>query len=348
MSGIIDTYAAYSKDKKQRIDSSSGGIFSLLAERVLDKGGLVYGVAMSLDCKYAEYIRVDSKAELSRLRGSKYLQAIMGNTFQQVKTDIDAGLVVLFSGTGCQVNGLKVFLGKEYSNLYCVDVICHGVPSPKLWRQYVQHIERHYKTNLVGINFRCKDDSWSDFGIKRINEKQKAVYISKTQDPFMLMFLGDYCLRPSCYECAAKQDKQSDLSMADFWGINLILPDMNDGNGVSLIMVRTQKGEALFDKISDNIVLKKVAYEEGVRGNRAEYSSAKRPNERLNFFTDMNSLSFEELKNKYAVPVSIPFRIKVKKAIKIKIRKIPILKFIGGGYKLKRQDYGMLFTFEEK
>lgn len=138
---IMNTYAAYSKDEKLRLSSSSGAIFSLLAEQVINLGGTVYGVAMSQDCTSAEFIRVDKEDALSKLRGSKYLQAKIGNAYQQVKKDLESGLTVLFSGTGCQVNGLIGFLGKKYGNLYCVDVICHGVPSPRLWEKYVQYIE---------------------------------------------------------------------------------------------------------------------------------------------------------------------------------------------------------------
>lgn len=346
MDGIICTYAAYSKHKKIRLESSSGAIFSLLADQVLNNSGVVYGVAMSADCKYAEYIRVCDHLDIVKLRGSKYLQARVGRTYQQVKIDLESGIVVLFSGTGCLINGLKGFLDKEYDNLYCVDVICHGIPSPKLWRNYAQYVEAKLNAKLININFRCKDDSWADFGIKRINEKYKALYISKQQDPFMIMFLRDYCLRPSCYECVAKKDKQSDLSMADFWGINLILPDMNDGNGVSLIIIRTKKGKLFFDQASDHMIIKEVSYEDGIKGNRAEHCSAKYPAERKFFFDDMNSMAFEDLKNKYAVPVPVPVDQRIKKAIKLTLRKLPILKLlVGGSNMLKRQDYGLFFIF---
>lgn len=347
MSDVISTYAAYSKDIKLRLESSSGAIFSLLAEKVLQQAGIIYGVTMSRDCQYAEYVRIDNREDLAKLRGSKYLQARVGNTYKKVKNDLEAGLSVLFSGTGCQVNGLKGFLGKDYENLYCVDVICHGVPSPKLWRKYVQYVESEVDAKLINVNFRCKDDGWSDFGIKRMDSNHKAMYVSKDKDPYMLMFLRDYCLRPSCYECVAKQHKLSDLTIADFWGINKVLPEMNDRNGVSLVILRTGKGSELFDRIKTDIVCKKVSYEDGVRGNPAEYRSAKRPEERNYFFDDMAALSFDELKAKYAVPTPVSLKQKIKKSIKKLILKTPASKFIGG-YKLNSQTYGMLFTFEEK
>lgn len=333
MRNVINTYAAYSKEDKIRLESSSGAIFSLLAEQVLRQEGTVYGVAMSQDCKYADFTRVDKQGDLPKLRGSKYIQARVGNTYQQVKSDLDSGLAVLFSGTGCQINGLKGFLGKEYENLYCVDVICHGVPSPKLWRRYVQYVESEANAKLVTVNFRCKDNSWSDFGIKKIDADHKIMYASKDKDPYMLMFLRDYCLRPSCYKCIAKQHKLSDLTIADFWGINEVIPEMNSGKGVSLVILRTSKGLELFNRIKADIVCKEVSYEEGIRRNRAEYNSVGRPEERDYFFKDMDSMTFEELKDKYAVPTSVPLKKRIKKSIKKLILKTPASKFIGGGIK---------------
>lgn len=347
MDSLSGTYAAYAKDNKLRLESSSGAIFSLLVEQALHQDGVVYGVAMSQDCKYAEFVRVDNKEDISKLRGSKYLQARVRNSYQQVKLDLESGLIVLFSGTGCQINGLKRFLGRDYENLYCVDVICHGVPSPKLWRQYVQYIESEANAKLINVNFRCKDDSWTDFGIKRIDSHHKAIYVSKDKDSYMLMFLRNYCLRPSCYKCIIKKNKLADLTIADFWGIDYVLPKMNDGKGVSLVIVRSNKGSELLDNIINNIVCKEVSYEDGVRGNRAEYSSVEKPLERDLFFYDMASMSFKELKDKYAVPTRVTFKSKVKKSIKKLILKTPTSQFIGG-YKVKSQTYGMLFTFEEK
>ena len=333
MDNVLGTYAAYSKDENIRLESSSGAVFSSLAEWILQRHGVVYGVAMSQDCRYAEFVRVNDRRDLPGLRGSKYLQARVGNTYQKVKADLEAGLTVLFSGTGCQVNGLKGFLGKEYSNLYCVDVICHGVPSPKLWREYVEYNEKQQKSKLMSINFRCKDDSWTDFGIKRIDERHKAMYVSKDKDPFMLMFLRDYCLRPSCYECVVKGNKLSDLTIADFWGIEKVVSGMNDGKGVSLVIIRTDKGQRIFNDISDDMKLQKVTYEDGVRSNRADYSSVARPIERDYFFKDMNKMSFDELRIKYGTPNPMSLKRKIKKKIKQILMMTPARKIIGGGIK---------------
>ena len=327
-------YACYNKVKDVRLSSSSGAVFSSLAEYVLNKNGIVYGVAMSEDCYSAEFIAVTDQSGLTKLRGSKYLQAKVGDTFKKVKVELQAGKLVLFTGTGCQVNGLKNFLGKDYDNLICMDVICHGAPSPALWREYAQYQEKKMRGKLRSINFRCKDDSWADFGMKEViksipKNKMKKYFISKDNDSYMRMFLQDYCLRPSCYECAAKKVKMSDLTIADFWGINNIAPDMDDGLGTSLVLIRTTKGNKLFESANRNMKMKEVSYEDGVKGNPAEYKSCARPSQRYKFFEDMRTMGFDDLKEKYAVPIRYSLKIRVKRKIKTTVKRI--LRVIGGG-----------------
>ena len=314
-------YACYNKDKDVRLSSSSGAVFSSLAEDVLNKSGIVYGVAMSEDCYSAEFIGVTDSEGLTKLRGSKYLQAKVGNTFKSVKKELQAGKLVLFTGTGCQVNGLKTFLGKDYDNLICMDVICHGAPSPALWREYARDQEKKMGGKLKGINFRCKDDSWVDFGMKEVlstipEDSVKKFYISKDKDPYMQMFLRDYCLRPSCYECMVKKEKMSDLTVADFWGIKDVAPEMNNGLGTSLVLIRTKKGQEIFNYISCEMKLKEVTYEAGVKGNPAEYKSCIRPSQRDTFFDDMYTMSFEELEEKYAAPIKYSLKTRVKRKVK--------------------------------
>lgn len=327
-------YACYNKDKDVRLSSSSGAVFSSLAEDVLNKSGIVYGVAMSEDCYSAEFIGVTDSEGLTKLRGSKYLQAKVGNTFKSVKKELQAGKLVLFTGTGCQVNGLKTFLGKDYDNLICMDVICHGAPSPALWREYARDQEKKMGGKLKGINFRCKDDSWVDFGMKEVlstipEDSVKKFYISKDKDPYMQMFLRDYCLRPSCYECMVKKEKMSDLTVADFWGIKDVAPEMNNGLGTSLVLIRTKKGQEIFNYISCEMKLKEVTYEAGVKGNPAEYKSCVRPSQRDTFFDDMHTMSFEELEGKYATPIKYSLKTRAKRKAK-KIMK-RMLRVIGGG-----------------
>ena len=339
-------YACYNIDKDVRLSSSSGAVFSSLAEFVFDNQGVVYGVSMSEDCYLAEFIAVRDSDGLSKLRGSKYLQAKVGDTFKRVREDLFAEKIVLFTGTGCQVNGLKNFLERDYDNLICVDVICHGAPSPALWKKYAEYQEKKNGGKLRDINFRCKDDSWVDFGMKEMlknipQSEEKKLYISRDKDPYMQMFLRDYCLRPSCYECAAKEERKSDLTIADFWGIKDVAPEMNDGLGTSLVLIRTKKGQEIFNYISCEMKLKEVTYEAGVKGNPAEYKSCIRPSQRDTFFDDMYTMSFEELEEKYAAPIKYSLKTRVKRKVK-KIMK-SMLRVIGGAE--SNLEYGLLFVF---
>lgn len=337
MQEVIKSYACRSRDDEVRLESSSGAVFSVLANYIFNVGGVVYGVTMSADCYSAEFISVSDNNGLKKLRGSKYLQAKVGNTYNQIKQDLLMGRWVLFTGTGCQINGLKTFLRKEYDRLLCVDVICHGVPSPELWRRYVQYQEKRNGAKLKKVNFRCKDNSWTDFGMK-----ENEVYISKNIDSYMQMFLRDYCLRPSCYECVIKENKMSDMTIADFWGINKVVPELNDGKGTSLVLVRTKKGQDIFLKVSQYMDVQEVSYQAGVKENPAEYRSAKKPYQRETFFKDMSSMPFEELEKKYIVPLKSSFTQKIKEKIKSILK---VIKIRGDNNNIR---YGIHLIFSDK
>lgn len=330
-----EAYAVYHTDSDIRTLSSSGGVFTLFAEKILKAGGIIYGVAMAANCYWAEFVRVCDFDDLHKLRGSKYLQAKLGNTLRDVKKDLEEGRCVLFSGTGCQINGLKMFLGKEYAQLVCVEVVCHGAPSPKLWEKYVQFQEAKYG-KLVHVNFRCKERGWKQFGMK-----ENQTYIPKGEDPFMNMFLDDYCLRPACYECHAKKFRLSDISIADFWGIEAIAPEMNDGQGTSLVIVRSDKGKQLFEETKGETRWKLVDYTEAVKANPAEYASAARPPQRDTFFADLEALSFEIMIKKYATARGTSLLKTIARKAKNKLRKIR------GGVKTNA-NYGLLFTFQQR
>lgn len=343
----ILSLAAYSLDENERFQSSSGGVFSLFAKSVLSQNGVVYGVAMCADCKNARFIRVDKEKQLAKLRGSKYLQAIVGEAYNDVKKDLINGKKVLFSGTGCQVNGLIKFLGKDnvqkrYTNLYCIDIVCHGVPSPKLWKKYVDFVENKYNKKLLSINFRSKMKNWKGLGIKQVDSINEEVFISKNDNPYMIMFLRDYSLRPSCYSCKAKEIKYADVTIADFWGIDEVAPDMNDNKGTSLIIARTQKGIELLNSIKEKIKTKDVEYEKSIEYNSAEYSSVNKPKERDSFFVDMKNENFEKLIEKYCQPKKISLKQRLKACLKQGFIKLRIIR-----EEVEKTTYGMLLIFKK-
>ena len=306
-------YAVINNNDEIRFSSSSGGVFSLIAENVLINNGIVYGVRMSEDCRKAQYSRVTRIEDLKWLRGSKYLQACVGDAFQNAKKDLENGNEVLFSGTGCIINAFKLFLGKDYENLLCIDVICHGVPSPLLWQKYIEQIEKKQNKRIVGVNFRCKSEGWRDFGIKQ-EYCDEVVFSPKKTDPYLQMFLSDYCLRPSCHQCKAKAIRLADITLGDFWGIEHICPSMNDNLGTSFVICRTKNGETVFDRIKDGIRWNEVNYSDVIPYNIAEIRSVYRPKQRETFFIDLKKLTMEQMEKKY---LSVPMKDKIKNLVKM-------------------------------
>lgn len=259
-------YAAYSKDKYIRMGSSSGGVFSELALGVLAQGGTVFGAAYNEQFDVV-HICVESEADLGKLRGAKYAQSNLGNTFVDVKARLENGRKVLFSGTPCQVAGLKSFLHNEYENLICVDFVCHGVPSPMVWKAYVEY---RADTDNGGqlprsINLRSKETGWSRYRYSNAFEYESGIrnVCSSSDSLFMKLFVGDYICRLSCENCPAKgYSRISDLTIGDFWGIWNIEPDMDDDCGTSLILCQSDDGVKLLERVVDKLVIKRVKLEE--------------------------------------------------------------------------------------
>ncbi len=248
-------YACYNKNLDTRMQSSSGGIFSLLAEEILSENGCVFGAAFDENWN-VKHICVDNLNDLWKLRGSKYVQSEIGNSYILAKKLLGEGRKVLFTGTPCQIGGLKSFLGKEYDNLWTQDIICHGVPSPLVWQDYVKSQKLQNNAEIKSIFFRDKKDGWLEYSMKIDFENGKTYQKSFREDEFFHLFLKNLCLRNSCYDCAFKgdQNRQSDITLADFWGAQIVCGKKNfDNKGLSYVIVRTKRGQELFDKIKDNV-----------------------------------------------------------------------------------------------
>ena len=335
-------YAAINTNDQMRLNSSSGGIFGLLANEIINLGGAVVGVAMSSDCKKAHHIIVDCKEELSLLLGSKYLQSNVGDIYQRIKKELNYNKTVLFSGTPCQVSALQNYLGKKYENLICIDLICHGVPSPGLWAKNVEYIENRTKSTLKGVNFRCKKEQvTSEYGILYKN----ACYKPKDEDPYFRMFMKEYSLRLSCYDCKFKGiSRNSDITLGDFWGINDFYPDMDDGKGVSLIVLQSVKGKQLFEKIKSNLETRQIDINRVFEThNDAMIKSSVMPSDREKFWNDYQVLSYDSLLKKY-VPLNSKERIK-----KV-LRKFGLLEIVRstkspGG--VTSNSFGMLYIMKK-
>lgn len=294
-------FAALNRDDEIRLKSSSGGIFYLLSEAILSQGGAVYGAAFSVDCKSVIHTRIEQKKDLWKLQGSKYVQSKIGNSYKEVKKDLEIGRKVLFTGTPCQIEGLRSYLRKHYDNLYLQDIVCHGVPSPLVWKKYVEYREKQANGSVEKTYFRYKKYGWNMYSLL-IKFSNKREYIGRKQeDMYLRGFVSNLFLRPSCYQCSFKGlDRNSDITLADFWGIDNIYPKMNDHKGISIIMINSEKGKDLFEKIKSNIIFKQVETDSVLTEyNSASVKSVKAPMDRENFMAKINQTEINVLLQEY-------------------------------------------------
>ena len=278
----IATYAAINFNQATRRESSSGGIFILLAEETINNGGVVFGAAFNSNWQ-VEHTFADNLDDIKKFRGSKYVQSNIGNNYAVAEKFLKEGKEVLFSGTPCQVAGLKRYLRKEYRNLKTVDFVCHGVPSPKVWKKYLKEVCLAYNiATITDIQFRNKTEGWKKFSLQITytdNDGKERIFREPlNENLFMECFLNDLCLRPSCYQCPARCGKSgSDITLGDLWGAEYICPDIDDDKGLSLVILRKERGFQLGDKMS-------VPYNEILKYNRAIEYNMHKPKQRSKFF----------------------------------------------------------------
>ncbi len=302
-------FLAFSNNSIIRERSSSGGIFSEIAINVLESAGVIYGAVYNNDF-VVEHMRIDNLEDLNRCCGAKYSQSDLGETFQRVKSDLEAGLKVLFSGTPCQVAGLRSFLGFDYKFLICVDFVCHGIPSPRAWLSY-----KEYRSNkpIVSINMRSKETGWSHFAYSILfNYCDGSRYSAKSNvDPFLKLFVGDYINRESCEICHFKGiDRCSDITLADFWGVWDLHPEVDDNKGISAVITHTKKGKALLKACRERITAFEVPIEEIAEQNPSLVVSSKaNPKRNLLLKMAING-DYDEIRKKFLTPPSFCEKIK--------------------------------------
>ena len=313
---INKCYVGYANEMKYKINSSSGGIFTIIATKILEDNGIVIGAAFNEDNKLIHYA-IDKKEDLYKLQGSKYLQSNLDNIFKVLKEYLN-DKKVLFVGTPCQIAGLKAYLKKDYNNLITIDLFCHGVPSPRLFDKYIKELETKYNDKLINYNFRDKSTGWDNYSNKASFNKKEAKELQVNND-YMKLFLSDVALRESCYNCNFKLgNKYSDITLGDFWGVNNYHPDMYNKEGVSAIIINTEKGNDIFNRITEYLTYKECKLDEISSGNPSLVrSSDVSINKRNRFFIDMENNSIEYLVKKYKRKNSIFKRI-IKKILKIK------------------------------
>lgn len=337
----LHVYAAINKNEAIRAKSASGGMFTLIAEKIIHEGGVVFGVKFDEDWNvvfgYTETIE-----GLAAFRRSKYVQAWVGNSYKEIKEFLKQGRKVLFTGVPCQIAGLYSYLRKDYENLITMDLICEGVPSPKLWKRYLkEEIARSAKkfsfasslssdiseggVRLSDVSFRNKSNGWKKYSFaltfSRVNDSGEKntvspfVVIDRNSAYMQLMFRYAN-LRPICYECPFKSCKShSDITIADYWGINKLHPEMDDDKGTSLVFINTLKGEEYFNL--SQVKYLETSYEETWKYNNIVTSSKKHP-KRDYFYENIDS---KKNAIKFMNSISFPLSYKVKRVIKFPIKK---------------------------
>lgn len=311
-------YAVKHKDTPTRMQSRSGGVFVALSDYILNKGGSVYGAAFADDLSVC-HIRATDAQGRDRMKGSKYVQSDVGDCFAKVKADLADGKYVMFSGTACQVAGLKRFLKNcDTSKLYTCDLVCHGVPSPLIWGEYLLHCEKKFGGKVTKADFRDKSIGW--------NTHKESVVINDTKHilrEYTYLFYEDEIERPSCYHCRySNLDRPADFTLADFWGIDKVVKDFNDNKGVSLLLVNNDRAEKLFASVKDDIDFAECDIEKSIRSNPNLSRPSPLPESRQKFWDYYYKKGFEKTLKKYYRKICLK---RIKKRIKAKTNKIPIL-----------------------
>lgn len=306
-------YACKNKNEEVRLSSSSGGVFTNLCEYTIENGGVVFGAAFDENFN-VKHMEAKTLEECEKFRGSKYVQSKIGETYKNAKRYLDEGKLVLFSGTQCQIKGLNLFLRKKYNNLIVVDIVCHGVPSPLVFDMYKENLKRKYKSEIKYISFRDKCKGWKTFSYVTDFKNGRKHSKLLNEDKYMIGFLKNLYLRPSCYNCKAKNFKSdSDISLADYWGVQSKHLEFDDDKGISLVLINSKKGQAVFNEISSNMEVFKTDLDYAISCNPCIIKSVNENDKRRVFFKKIDDRNLEQLIDRYT-------RITLNQKIKNKVR----------------------------
>ncbi len=329
--GVLEVYGAKNKNVDEQLKSSSGGMFSIFANYVLEQNGIVFGAAFDNNWKVVHKY-IDNKKDLDNLRRSKYVQSDINTTYKQAKQFLDEGKLILFTGTPCQIAGLKSYLQKNYENLIMVDLICWQVASPLVWKRFLE--ENFNVEEIKQIDFRDKLYGWdkSIMSLSLKNNKKypklPVIYNLFPKKVKMILSSRNYALsyrkgclsglfsRPSCHKCYFKEDRNSDFSIGDLWGVNNILPAMYDKKGISVLTINSKKAKEIFEKIKNNIEYKQINYDDMIKYNPAFVSSAEAHPKREEFFKRYKNEKLNKLIPKIIGEKTLVIRI-FRKIIKI-------------------------------
>lgn len=315
-------YAAKHIDSNVLHESSSGGVFTALSDFVLSKEGIIVGACYNYDKHTVEHIICSTKTQRDKMRGSKYLQSDLKETYSLIKEEIQKPLnkseskPILFVGTPCQVHGLKRYMEVNniiYNDIYFCDLICHGVPSPKLWKEFITYIENlnGFKTDFV--TFKDKRRGWENpSSFAKQTEKEYSIR------QYSILFHRHYIMRPSCHKCPYADIKRpSDITIGDFWGIERVMPDFYDSKGVSLVLINNQRGNEIFEAVKHNLEYKSSNTTDCMQPNLERFTEAS-PQREL-FWNDYYKKGIRFVLEKYA---SLALLSKIRRKLSFTISKL--------------------------
>lgn len=294
-------YSCYNNNYSIRMDSTSGGIFTAIATFFIEKyNAVVYGAAFD-ESFHVVHVECDNINDLAKLRGSKYPQSYIGDTYRSILKRLEKGKVVLFCGTPCQVAALNSFLRKEYDSLYTIDFICHGVASPKTWDEYISEFQKE-KGAIKRIIFKYKYHGWKKWYF--YIETEKGVYRARgTMAPFMRSYLQYVNIRPSCYECRFKGlSRKSDFTIGDCWGIGELDNEMNDDKGLSSLLINNDRAAYVFEELKKGITYKEYDSKKLMEKNWTTFKCVPRPHIRDDFFFMVDNLGADKAISKMFRP----------------------------------------------
>ena len=306
-------YAGWIKDDTIRQKSSSGGLFYALSCYCIGKGGVVFGAQYAEDYKSVEHGIADSINDIEKLMTSKYVQSDINNSFRLCKQYLLGNRVVLFSGTPCQIAGLRAYLRKDYDNLITIDIVCHGVPSPGIYKDYMDYLEKTNQDKINNVNFRLKKPRWGNTYLFVGFEKATPYLGSEGRDPFFIWSNRNYSLRDCCHHCEyTSVERVSDITIADFWGfLPRSFKETSFDKGTSLVLINTPKGEQMVKSISSKLYLTERTIKEAIAGNQMLQKTFETPKDIDSFWCDYSEHGVTALFN-YGEPYKGSSKIRAK------------------------------------
>ena len=321
-----ENYVTWIKDEKKLGQSTSGGMFTAFAENCINSGGYVFGCVFDRELNPYQALAENTK-DLIPMKGSKYVESDTRKSFSEVRQLLNAGRMVLYSGTPCQVAGLRAYLGKEYDNLLTIDLICHGVPSRKIFKKYLEWMGKKLGEKIIYIGFRDKDvGGWSCGGKTKTKTKTKT--IDGINDPYYWSFLHCETYRESCYGCpyADIKNRPADITIGDFFEVEKIYPEVERTKGVSLLILNTKKGCETFENIKEKLNILPIKTEQYLSLKDNLVKPSPRPNKRDTVYKNIDSISLGALMSRLKAPFALRLKMRIIKfvprSIKTQIKKI--------------------------